>query len=92
MNNIYLVRLLIASEAKAFGGQGSFLVYKEEVFFGLGSPSFLVGFCLLLSEYWIFGDRVRHIFSSPEWRQCAFVDHLTIALSWETYSLTISKH
>ena len=35
-------------EAKGFGligGLGSFLVYKEEVFSGLGGPSFSVGFC-----------------------------------------------
>ena len=25
----------------------------------------------------MFGDRVRHSFSSPKWRQCAFVDHST---------------
>ena len=32
------------SEAKGFGllrGQGSFIVYKEKVFFGLGSPGFV---------------------------------------------------
>ena len=25
----------------------------------------------------MFGDRARHSFSSPKWRQCAFVDHST---------------
>ena len=69
MNDLYLVWLLFASEAKAFGllgGQGSFLVYKEEVFFGLGILGFLVGFCLLLSKHWMLGDRVRHSFSLLE--------------------------
>ena len=50
-----------------FGGQGSFLVYKEDVFFGLGRVGFLVGFHLILSEYWMLGDRAKHSFSSTEW-------------------------
>ena len=36
----------LALEVKGFGlleGQGSFIVYKEEVFSGLGGPSFSVG-------------------------------------------------
>ena len=85
----------LALEAKGFGmlgGQGSFLVYKEEVFSSLGSLGFPVGFCLILSEYWMLGDRVRHSFSSSEWLQCAFVNHLSTVLSWETYVLGISKH
>ena len=40
-----------------------------------------VGFCLILSKYWMLGDRVKHSFNSPEWLQCAFVDHSTTVLS-----------
>ena len=73
-----------ALEAKGFGllrSQGSFLVYKEKVFSGLRVLVLLVGFCLILSEYWMLCDRVRHSFSSPKWLQCAFVDHSIIVLS-----------
>ena len=73
MNNIYLRFICngccLALEAKGFGllgGQGSFIVYIGKVFSGLGVLVLSVGFCLILSEYWMFGDRVKHSFSMSE--------------------------
>ena len=58
----------LALEAKGFGllgGQGSFLVYKKKGFLWLRVLVLSVRFCLILSEYWMLGDRVKHSFNLP---------------------------